>query len=152
MPAEIGKLAPDFRLPDQNDILVSRADLLGKKALVLFFPFPFTRVCEGELRAVQDDYARFLDLGAKVVAITTTPRPAIRAWAEQQGFEFPILSDFWPHGEVARAYGVLNEDNGAPYRYSFILDPDGIVRYVVRSDYLTEGRQHEEYAEALAQL
>src|SRR5688572_13213433 len=103
MPAEIGQPAPDFRLPDQTNKRVALEDLEGSKAIIVFIPFPFTEVCEGELAAIRDDYAMFESLGTKIVAITTTPRPSVKAWSEQNGFLFPILSDFWPHGAVASA-------------------------------------------------
>jgi peroxiredoxin len=77
---------------------------------------------------------------------------ANRTWSEQNGFQFPILSDFWPHGATARAYGCFDESNGAARRYSFVLDAAGIVRAIVRSDQLSQGRQHEEYAKALGEL
>lgn len=152
MPAEIGKLAPDFTLPDQNNQLVSLSDLKGQKALIVFIPFPFTGVCDREVCAIRDDYSRLEGLGARVIAISTTPRPSLTVWSEQNSFQFPILSDFWPHGEVARAYGCFNEANGAAWRYSFILDAEGIVRHIVRSEQLPQAREHEAYALALAEI
>ena len=152
MPAEIGKLAPDFTLPDQTNHPVSLEDLKGSKAIIVFIPFPFTRVCEDELCAIRDDYSNLTGLGAKVVAITTTPRPSVKAWSDQNDFPFPILSDFWPHGAVTKEYGAFNEANGAAQRFSFILDAEGVVRAMVRSEHLPQGRQHEEYAKALAEI
>lgn len=152
MPAEIGKPAPDFKLPDQTNNPVSLEDLKGSKAIIVFIPFPFTGVCEGELCAIRDDYANLEGLGAKVVAITTTPRPSVKAWSDQNNFQFPILSDFWPHGAVAKEYGAFNEANGAAWRYSYILDADGIVRAMVRSEQMPQGREHAEYAKALAEI
>ena len=152
MPAEIGQPAPDFKLPDQANNPVTLDDLKGSKAIIVFIPFPFTGVCESELCAIRDDYAHLEGLGAKVIAITTTPRPSVKAWSDQNNFQFPILSDFWPHGAVAQAYGSLNEANGAAWRYSYILDADGVVRSIVRSDQLPQARQHEEYARALGEI
>ena len=152
MPAEIGKPAPWFKLPDQSNNPVSLDDLKGSKAIIVFIPFPFTGVCESELASIRDDYANFESLGARILAITTTPRPAVKAWSDQNNFPFPILSDFWPHGAVAREYGAFNEANGAASRYSYILDAEGIVRNIVRSEHLPVARAHEEYAKALAEL
>lgn len=152
MAAEIGKPAPDFRLPDQTSTMVSLQDLRGFKAIIVFIPFPFTTVCEGELRAIRDDYAHLTSIGARIVAITTTPQPSNRAWSEQNSFPFPILADFWPHGAVTMAYGAFNDANGAARRYSYILDGEGVVRAIVRSEQLPEGRQHAEYAKVLAEL
>ena len=136
MPAEIGKPAPDFKLPDQSNNPFTLDDLKGQKSIIVFIPFPFTGVCEGELCAIRDDYANLENLGAKVIAITTTPRPSVKAWSDQNKFQFPILADFWPHGATAQAYGCFNEANGGAMRYSFILDAAGIVRSIVKSDQL----------------
>ncbi len=152
MPAEIGKPAPDFKLPDQSNNPVSLEDLKGQKAIIVFIPFPFTGVCEAELCAIRDDYSNLESLGAQVVAITTTPRPSVKAWHDKNGFQFPVLSDFWPHGAVAQAYGAFNEANGAAWRYSYILDADGIVRSMVRSEQLPQAREYEAYAKALAEV
>ncbi len=152
MPAEIGKPAPDFKLPDQDNNQVSLEDLKGSKAIVVFIPFPFTGNCTTELCAIRDDYSNLEGLGAKVVAITTTPRFSIKEWATQNNFQFPILSDFWPHGVVAQAYGAFNEANGAAWRYSYILDAEGTVRAMVRSEQLSQTREYEEYAKALAEI
>jgi peroxiredoxin len=152
MPAEIGKPAPDCNLPDQSNNRGSLAHLKGSKAIIVFIPFPFTGVCEGELCAIRDDYSNLTGLGAKVVAITTTPRPSVKAWSDQNNFQFPVLSDFWPHGAVAKEYGSFNEENGAARRYSYILDAEGVVRAMVRSEQLPQGREHSEYAKALAEI
>jgi mycoredoxin-dependent peroxiredoxin len=128
MPAEIGRPAPGFTLRDQHNREVSLGDFRGSKLLVVFIPFPFTTVCEGELLAIRDDYNTIADVGAKVVAITCDTQHANRVWSEQKGLQFPILSDFWPHGAVARDYGCFDESTGAALRYSFILDAEAIVR------------------------
>lgn len=152
MPAEIGQPAPDFTLPDQSNNPVSLSDLKGSKAIIVFIPFPFTGVCEGEVCALRDDYSNLQNLGARVVVITTTPRPSVKAWSDQNNIPFPILSDFWPHGEVAKAYGAFNEANGAAWRYSYILDADGIVRAFVRSEQMPQAREEAAYAKALAEI
>jgi len=152
MPAEIGQPAPDFTLPDQSNNPVSLSDLKGSKAIIVFIPFPFTGVCEGEVCALRDDYSNLQNLGARVVVITTTPRPSVKAWSDQNNIPFLILSDFWPHGEVAKAYGAFNEANGAAWRYSYILDADGIVRAFVRSEQMPQAREEAAYAKALAEI
>ena len=152
MPAEIGQPAPDFKLPDQSNNPFSLEDLKGSKSIIVFIPFPFTGVCESELRAIRDDYSSFAELGARVIAITTTPWPSVKAWSDQNSFQFPILSDFWPHGAVSKEYGAFNEASGGAYRYSYLLDADGIVRAFVRSEQLPQGRVHEEYVRALAEI
>ena len=152
MPAEIGKPAPDFKLQDQTNNPVSLEDLKGSKAIIVFIPFPNTGVCDGELCALRDDYANLQSLGAKVVAISTTPRPSLKAWSDQNNFPFPLLADFWPHGAVSKEYGAFNEANGAAWRYSYILDAEGVVRSMVRSEQLPQAREQEAYAKALAEI
>ena len=110
MPAEIGQAAPDFTLKDQTGNDVSLATSTGDKAVALvFYPFTFTGVCEGELCQLRDDYCEFEQAGVQVLAVSCDSRHAQRVWAEQQGYTFPVLSDFWPHGAVAKAYGVFND-------------------------------------------
>ena len=113
MAVAVGQPAPDFTLKDQAGNDVSLADYQGKQPVVIvFYPFTFTGVCQGELCEIRDDPSTFEDAGAAVVAISCDTRHAQAQWAEQQGFTFPVLSDFWPHGEVAKAYGVFNEKLG----------------------------------------
>jgi peroxiredoxin len=150
--AEIGEPAPDFSLRDQQNNLVSLADLRGQKAMIVFIPFPFTGVCEGELCRIRDDYAALEGLNAKIIAITCDTRHANRVWLEQQGFQFPILSDFWPHGVTTQAYGCFNEETGGARRWSYLLDATGVVRQIIKSSVISEPREHSEYAKALAAI
>ena len=152
LPAPIGEPAPGFDLPDQNGNRVSLRDLRGRRSLVVFVPFPFTDVCCAELTAVRDDYAALLALDAAVVAITCDTRFANRRWAEENGFQFPVLSDFWPHGETCRRYGCFNEASGAAARFSFILDRERLVRAIVRSDRPSEARDYEACKQALIDI
>lgn len=82
------------------------------------------------------------------VRLSTDATPALKAWSEAEGFAFPLLADFWPHGEVARAYGVFNEAVGAAERGTFVIDTEGIVRYSVHNG-LGEARDDEAYLDAL---
>jgi peroxiredoxin len=153
MPAEIGQPAPDFTLKDQNGNDVSLRDFRGQKAVALvFYPFTFTGVCEGELCRLRDDYSEFEQAGVQVLALSCDSRHAQRVWAEQQGYNFPVLSDFWPHGAVAKAYGVFNEDLGCAIRATFLIDKDGKIADEFRTDSLGEARTAERYTEALATL
>ncbi len=114
MAVEVGQPAPDFTLKDQAGNEISLADYKGKQPVVLvFYPFTFTGVCQGELCEIRDDPSTFEAAGAAVLAISCDTRHAQAQWAEQQGFTFPVLSDFWPHGaggegvrRVQRAAGV----------------------------------------------
>ncbi len=153
MPAEIGQPAPEFTLKDQNGNDVSLADFRGEKAVALvFYPFTFTGVCEGELCRLRDDYSEFEQAGVQVLAVSCDSRHAQRIWAEQQGYNFPVLSDFWPHGAVARAYGVFNEDLGCAIRATFFINRDGTITDEFRTDSLGEARAASRYTEALATL
>jgi peroxiredoxin len=130
MAAEIGQPAPEFTLKDQNGNDVSLADFRGKQSVALvFYPFTFTGVCEGELCQLRDDHSEFEQAGVQVLAVSCDSRHAQRVWAEQQGYNFPVLSDFWPHGAVAQAYGVFNDDAGFANRGTFVVDRAGIVRF-----------------------
>jgi peroxiredoxin (alkyl hydroperoxide reductase subunit C) len=119
----IGSSAPDFALRDQNNQEVSLSGSLP--ALLVFYPFAFTGICQGELAWVRDN----LPLAANVLTISVDSVYAHKVWAEREGYDFPLLSDFWPHGEVARAYGVFNEKTGAANRGTFLVDRAGVIRY-----------------------
>jgi peroxiredoxin len=149
----IGQPAPAFTLKDQNGNDVSLADFRGEKAVALvFYPFTFTGVCEGELCRLRDDHTQFEDAGVQVLAVSCDSRHAQRIWAEQQGYNFPVLSDFWPHGAVAKAYDVFNEELGCAIRATFLIDRDGTVVDEFRTDSLGTAREADRYTEALAKL
>ena len=152
MPATVGQPAPDFKLKDQNNQDVSLDSLKGHKALVVFIPNPFTGLCDGEACALRDDAADLDKLDAKVVVITTFPRPANAQWSKELGIQFPVLSDFWPHGAIAQQYGAFHEGVGVALRASYVLDKDGLVREIIQSEGLPHIREHAAYARALANI
>jgi len=152
MPLAIGTAAPDFTLYDQGKEQVSLEDLKGSNALVVFIPFPFTGHCDSEGCQLRDGLAALGDLDAKVVVITTHALPTNAKWAAENGFEFPVLSDFWPHGDVAQAYGAFNDALGSANRVSYVLDKEGIIREVISTDSLGTPREYELYGQALATL
>jgi mycoredoxin-dependent peroxiredoxin len=127
----VGDLAPDFELPDTHGTPVRLSALRGTPVVVVFFPFVFSGICTAELCELRDNISEFADRGARLLAISTDAMFAQRAWAESEGFGFDLLSDFWPHGATARAYGVLDESNGHALRGSFLVDADGEVRWAV---------------------
>ncbi|KQU02575.1 peroxiredoxin [Rhodococcus sp. Leaf7] len=130
MAVEVGAPAPDFTLKDQNNQPVSLSDYRGSKnVLVIFFPLAFTGTCQGELCRVRDELPKFENDDTAVIAVSVGPPPTHKIWSAEQGYTFPLLSDFWPHGEVARQYGVFNEDLGFANRGTFLVDTDGIVRF-----------------------
>ncbi len=152
MTATVGQPAPDFTLKDQAGNDVSLSGYAGRTVVLVFIPFPFTGVCEGELCEIRDDPSAFARADADVVVVTCDTRHAHRVWAEQQGFHFPLLSDFWPHGAVAQAYGVFNDALGCANRTSFVIDKDGVIRGTFSSPDLGTPRAREEYEKALAAL
>jgi peroxiredoxin (alkyl hydroperoxide reductase subunit C) len=152
MPVAVGDRAPNFELFDQDANEVSRASLEGRKSLVVFIPFPFSGICEAELCSIRDNLARLNGMDANVVAITCDTRFVHKKWAIEQGFEFPLLSDFWPHGETARAYGSFNEGKGVANRMTYVLDEAGVVREIIDSGSLGVAREMDAYLEALGKL
>lgn len=152
MPLAVGTVAPDFTLVSQNREKISLDDLKGKKSMIVFMPYPHTRTCDAESCEIRDNWALLGDLDANVVIITTHAAPTNREWAERNDFGFPILADYWPHGEVARAYDTFEEAFGYAKRTTYILDADGVIRDVIASDVLGEARPFSDYPEALAAI
>lgn len=149
---DVGEVAPEFALRDQNNQVVSLADFRGRKnVLLVFYPYAFTRVCEGELCAIRDDLGSFQNESVQVLTVSVDTPFANRVWAEREGFTFPMLSDFWPHGEVAQAYGCFSSSRGAATRGSFVIDKSGLVRWKVVNA-IPDARDQGEYLKALASL
>jgi peroxiredoxin len=152
MPAEIGQQAPQFSLPDQARNPVTLKSLAGGKSLIVFIPFPFSSICGAELCTIRDNLVSLNDLDANVVVITCGTHHSNGRWSEENGFDFAVLSDFWPHGEVTKAYGVFNDLVGAANRATFLLDSAQTVRAIVASDSLGTPREFDEYLTALAAI
>lgn len=152
MPLAIGAKAPDFTLYDQNKEQVSLSDLAGHKSLIVFIPFPFTGHCDNEGCAIRDGLGGLESIDARVVVITDHAVPVNAKWAAENGFEFPVLSDFWPHGDVTRAYDAFNDILGAANRVTYVLDGDGIIRNVIATESLGIPREYELYGQALAAI
>jgi peroxiredoxin len=127
MSLSVGDRAPEFSLPDQDKQVVSLADLRGTPVLLVFYPFAFSGICTGELCQLRDELEVYADAGVKVLAISTDPVFSLKAFKAQEGFDFPLLSDFWPHGATAQAYGVFNEKAGMALRGTFLVDAEGTV-------------------------
>lgn len=145
----LGGPAPDFSLRDQFGQDVSLSSFRGSKAVALFFyPWAFSGVCTGEMAGIRARLDEFLTFDTEVLAISTDPVYSLRAFADQDGLNFPLLSDFWPHGEVARSYDVFDEAKGCARRSSYVVDKEGIVRWSVHNA-MPEGRDLDEH---LAQL
>jgi mycoredoxin-dependent peroxiredoxin len=126
---EAGTEAPDFTLKDQNGQPVTLSSLRRRNALLVFFPLAFTGICQGELDEIRDNPSRYDNADTQTLAISVGPPPTHKVWATQHGFTFPLLSDFWPHGVVASAYGVFNEVTGFANRGTFVVDRTGVIRF-----------------------
>ena len=113
MPIEVGADAPDFVLKDQNNQEVRLSDFRGQRTVLLvFYPLAFTGTCQGELCAVRDNLNDFVNDQVQVLTVSVDSSPTHKVWAEREGYQFPLLADFWPHGAVAQAYGVFNDERG----------------------------------------
>ncbi len=130
----VGEQAPDFTLPDQDKQPMTLGELRGRPVLLVFFPLAFSSTCQGELCAIRDDYRAYESRGVTVLGISVDSTYALRAWRREQGYGHRLLSDRWPLGEVIRRYGAWNEEKGYANRASFLVDPDGIVRWAVVND------------------
>jgi mycoredoxin-dependent peroxiredoxin len=149
---EIGSEAPDFELRDQRAQTHLLSSYRGKKnVVVVFYPFAFTGVCTGEMCAIRDDLGFLQNDDTQVLAISCDTMPTLRVFAEREGLDYPLLSDFWPHGAVAKSYGVFNEVLGAAERGTFVIDKQGVVRWTVRTE-ISDARTIADYQKALADL
>jgi peroxiredoxin len=127
---DVGTVAPDFTLRDQNQQPVTLSGYRGaKNVLLVFFPLAFTGICQGELDRLRDHLPDFENDDSVALAISVGPPPTHKIWAIQSGFLFPVLSDFWPHGAVSQAYGVFNDTVGISNRGTFVVDRSGIIRF-----------------------
>ncbi len=152
MAIEPGTKAPDISLRDQHGQTVTLADFRGEKNVVLlFYPFAFTGVCTGELCALRDELPAFVNDDVQLLAVSNDSPFALRVFAEQEGLDYPLLSDFWPHGEASRAYGVFDEEKGCAVRGTFIIDKEGVVRWTVVNA-LPDARDLNDYVRALGAL
>lgn len=128
---EVGQTAPEFTARNQHGQDITRTSLLGAPAVLVFYPWAFSGICTRELGALQDGLACSAAVGARVLAISCDPMFALRAFAEAEGLTFDLLTDHWPHGQIARSYGVFDAEWGVAGRGSFVLDADGRVSWSV---------------------
>ena len=149
---QLGALAPDFTLRDQFGQDVTLSSYRGSKAVAIFFiPYAFSNVCTGEMTGIRDRLDEFLTFDTEVLVISCDPVYALRAFADADGLNFPLLSDFWPHGAVCSAYGVFDETKGAARRSSYVIDKAGTVRWSVHNA-MPDGRDLDEHLKQLHSL
>jgi mycoredoxin-dependent peroxiredoxin len=147
-----GSPAPDFTLRDQFGQDVTLSSFAGQKAVALvFFPWAFSNVCSSEMAGIRDRLDEFLTFDTEVLAISTDPTYSLRVFADTDGLNFPLLSDFWPHGAVASAYGVFDAGKGVSTRSSFVVDKSGILRWAVHNE-MSEERDLDEHVARLHEL
>jgi peroxiredoxin len=152
MAVDVGDQAPDFELKDQHGTPVRLSGLRGSKNVVLvFYPLAFSGVCSGELCAMRDAFPEVSRDDVELLTVSVDSVWSHRVWAEGQHFNFALLSDFWPHGEVARSYGVFDENLGFATRGTFIIDKNGVVRWKVVNP-VPQAREIADYQKALAAL
>ncbi len=152
MAVEVGDHAPDFELKDQHGTPVSLSSFRGKKNVVIvFYPLAFSGVCSGELCAIRDQFPEITRDDVELLAVSVDSTFVLRTWAERDHFDFALLADFWPHGAVAKAYGVFDDKVGVATRGTFIIDKEGVVRWRVVNP-IPQAREIADYQKALAEL
>jgi len=148
----VGSVAPEFELTNQHGEKVSLASFRDKKnVVVLFYPFAFSGICTGELCALRDDLAPFQNAQVELLAISCDPMYSLKAFADTEKYDFSLLADFWPHGEVAKKYGVFQEERGFATRGTFVIDKSGTIRWSVVNG-PGEARDIASYKAALAAI
>jgi peroxiredoxin len=153
MPLAVGDPAPDFTLKDQNGreyTLSTFADL--KPVVLVFVPFAFTGVCQGEFCELSENLHQFDRAGVQLFGLTCDSQFTLKAWSDQQGFTFPLLSDRWPHGAVAQAYECFKESLGCAMRRTVVVGRDGTIAALFDSEGIGSPRAKAEYDAALAAL
>jgi peroxiredoxin (alkyl hydroperoxide reductase subunit C) len=151
-PPAVGDQAPDFTLRDQNNEEITLSSFRGKQAvLIIFYPAAFTGICTGELCALRDDLATFQNDDVQVLTISVDSAYSHKIFSEREGYEFPLLSDFWPHGGVAQLYGSFNDQAGIANRGTFLVDKDGVIRFT-ELNLPGEGREPQVWRDAIAAL
>ncbi len=152
MAVEIGDVAPDFTLKDQHGTDIKLSELRGSKNVVLvFYPLAFSGVCSGELCEMRDQFPEADGEDVELLTVSVDSIFVHKQWAEEQNYQFGLLSDFWPHGGVAKAYGVFDDERGIATRGTFVIDKTGVIRWKVVNA-IPQARELAEYKKALAEL
>jgi peroxiredoxin len=152
MAVETGDEAPDFELRDQHGTPVKLSSFRGGKHVVLvFYPLAFSPVCGAELCAMREDFPEVSRDDVELLTVSVDSLYSHRVWAEEENFQFSLLSDFWPHGAVAKAYGVFDQDRGVALRGTFVIDKEGVVRWKVVNP-IPQARDIADYQKAIGAL
>jgi peroxiredoxin len=127
---EVGTPAPDFTLKDQNNQEVRLSSYRGSRAVLLvFYPLAFSGTCGGEMAALDKALPALAAHGVEVLAVSVDSAYSHKIWLDRESWSVRMLADFWPHGGVARAYGVFNETAGFADRGTFLIDRAGVIRW-----------------------
>jgi len=127
----IGEIAPDFVLKDQNGADFRLSELRGKRILLSFHPLAWTEVCAKQMQALEENREVLESLNTIAIGLSVDTVPSKKAWADHLGIKtVRLLSDFWPHGQVADAYGIFREKNGFSERANIIVDVNGKIVFV----------------------
>ena len=147
-----GARAPSFALRNQHGQEVDSQELLSRRAvLVVFVPLAFSPVCAREVAQLNEWHHVAASAGVEIVVVSVDSTATLRAWSDADGIRLSLLSDFWPHGAVAHAFGAFLDDKGFAGRTSFLIDKTGIVRDVITSP-LGEPRLFTDYERAIERL
>jgi peroxiredoxin len=144
-----GTPAPDFTARNQHGEAITLSTLRGNPVVIIFYPWAFSRICRSELAEVRDHAAELSAVRARVLAISCDAMFTLRAFAEHEGLTFDLLSDHWPHGAVARRYGVFDEQRGCALRGSFVADDSGMITWQVVNE-IGDARQLADVIRTLA--
>lgn len=152
-PLAIGAQAPDFTLADHHgeSVTLSESGAVGRNVLLVFYPFAFTGTCTGELAAMRDRLDELSNDTTDLIAVSCDSMFSLRVFAEQQQLEFPLVSDFWPHGQVSSAFGVFEPSRGCAIRGTFLIDPAGTIAWRVINA-IPYARDVDEYVAAIGEL
>jgi len=149
---QVGDVAPDFTLSNQYGEQVTLSDFRGKKnVVIMFYPFAFTGICTSELCTLRDRQPEFDNDDTVTLSVSCDSVPSLKVFAEQEKLTHHLLSDYWPHGTVSTAYGVFLEDKGFATRGTYVIDKEGVIRWMVVNG-PGEARSADEYAAALAAI
>jgi mycoredoxin-dependent peroxiredoxin len=147
----LGRPAPAFMARNQRGELLTVSGLRGAPAVIIFYPWAFSSICRDELAAIRDAHARFVALRTRVLAVSCDAMYTLRAYADAEGIQFDLLSDHWPHGAIAQAYGVFDEESGCARRGTFVLDSAGLIRWQ-QVNQINESRELASVLAAVANL
>ena len=151
MSLALGAQVPQFTLTNTQQEQVTTSDLAGENFVLVFFPFAFSGICTAELCELRNNITAFEQAGVRVFGVSNDPAFSLAAFKQQESYQFELLSDFWPHGEVSKAFGVFDEERGCAVRGSFLFDKTGALRWK-QVNALGEARDLDGYLEAVQAL